>query len=161
MRVGPTLKKLQKTYGKNIRFVYKHFVVHPTRATLPAQAACAAQRQRKFMKMYDAIFSMYGQYSQAQLDKHARKIRLNMKKFHKDMTTHCKTRVQAERVEMAKFGTRGAPSFFINGRYLSGNRPFSHFKVLVDEVLAKAKRSRIRPSQYYKKVIMTLGKPSL
>ena len=41
MKVGPTLQALQEQYGNDLKVVYKHFVVHPGSATVPALAACA------------------------------------------------------------------------------------------------------------------------
>ncbi|GBE57070.1 hypothetical protein BMS3Bbin16_01285 [archaeon BMS3Bbin16] len=35
------------------------------------------------------------------------------------------------------FGVSGTPTFFINGRKLSGSQPFSAFKTIIDEELAK------------------------
>jgi protein-disulfide isomerase len=37
-----------------------------------------------------------------------------------------------------KLGVTGTPSFFINGRYLSGAQPFANFKRYIDEELEKS-----------------------
>jgi protein-disulfide isomerase len=34
-----------------------------------------------------------------------------------------------------KLGVRGTPAFFVNGRFLSGARPFEDFQQLIDEEL--------------------------
>jgi protein-disulfide isomerase len=34
-------------------------------------------------------------------------------------------------------GVTGTPSFFINGRFLSGAQPFSSFKKVIDEEISK------------------------
>ena len=44
-----------KDYPKDLKVVYKHFVVHPQLATIPALAACAADKQGKFHKMYELM----------------------------------------------------------------------------------------------------------
>src|SRR5690606_2182796 len=47
-KVRPTLNGLQEKYGKDIKIVYKHLIVHPQVATTPALAACAGHRQGKY-----------------------------------------------------------------------------------------------------------------
>ena len=37
--------------------------------------------------------------------------------------------------EGSKFGVRGTPAFFVNGRFLSGNQPFTAFAKIIDEEL--------------------------
>ena len=39
--------------------------------------------------------------------------------------------------QASKLGVTGTPSFFINGRYLSGAQPFANFKRLIDAALEK------------------------
>ncbi len=39
--------------------------------------------------------------------------------------------------QASKLGVTGTPAFFINGRFLSGAQPFSSFKRVIDEELAK------------------------
>jgi protein-disulfide isomerase len=36
-----------------------------------------------------------------------------------------------------KLGVSGTPSFFVNGRFLSGAQPYASFARLIDEELAK------------------------
>jgi protein-disulfide isomerase len=35
-----------------------------------------------------------------------------------------------------QLGVNSTPSFFVNGRFLSGAQPFAAFQALIDEVLA-------------------------
>ena len=37
-----------------------------------------------------------------------------------------------------RFGVTGTPAFFVNGRFLSGAKPFSEFKVIIDQELKKS-----------------------
>ena len=46
------------------------------------------------------------------------------------------------RTRRAKFGARGTPAFFINGRPLSGAQPFDAFKEVIDEEIANARQAR-------------------
>lgn len=164
-RVRSTITSLRKRYGRNLRVVYKHFVVHPTRATRASLAACAAHRQSKFKAMYDRIFSNYGRLSDRDMEAHARALGLNLRQFRRDMSgAVCRRRITADRSELAALGVAGVPAFFINGRYIAGNRPYSHFSKLIDEELAKARaaiRSGVPMRRYYKRMILRRGRKTL
>lgn len=56
-KVRPTMDEIKKKYGKDVRFVYKQFVVHPQVATSTALAACAAHKQGKFIQMDEQLWS--------------------------------------------------------------------------------------------------------
>ncbi len=39
--------------------------------------------------------------------------------------------------QAASLGVTGTPGFFVNGRFLSGAKPFAAFKTVLDEELAR------------------------
>jgi len=167
-RVRPTLDELRKRYGKDLRIVYKHYIVHPDTATVPAHAACAAAKQGKFAPMYEAIFTKgFQQNRELGRDKMlelARSLRLKMRKFKADMDSQeCKDRVINDQAAMAKIGVRGTPAFFINGRFLSGAQPVDRFTTVIDEELAKATQAIAAgtPQKRYYESIVAAGKTSL
>jgi len=162
MRVSATIDQLEKNYGNKLRVVYKNYVVHPTRATVPALAACAAHHQGRFLAMYRLIYGNFGQTTKAQMERYARKLGLNMRKFKRDMKgNQCKTRLRTDQLDLARVGARGTPSFFINGRFLGGNRPYVHFKKLIDEELKKARKSGIPRAKYYSRAVLAAGRKRL
>ncbi|MCG8417317.1 MAG: DsbA family protein [Proteobacteria bacterium] len=136
------MEQLLKDYGNDLKIVYKHYVVHPQTATLPAQASCAAHKQGKFLEMEKLIwekgYDAGRNFSQDNLDKMATELALNMDKFKADMKGECTQIVRKDQRELAQVGARGTPAFFINGRFLSGARPIDHFKKIIDEELKKA-----------------------
>ena len=89
MKVGPTIEQLVKDYPKDVKVVYKHFVVHPQHATTPALAACAAHRQNKFAKMEKLIwekgFNANRNLSKENMVALAKEAGLNMDQFQKDL----------------------------------------------------------------------------
>ena len=165
-RVEDTLRALKKRYGKDIRFAYKHYIVHPQQATLPAQAACAAAKQGKFVRYKNLLWKQAYEprdFGKDNLERLARLLRLRMKRFRKDMKT-CKSRVTADQGELAKLGVRGTPAFFINGRFISGAQPQHVFEALIDEELAKAKarvKSGTKRKDYYSQWVLSTGKREL
>ena len=78
-------------------------------------------------------------YWQHKFDWRAQERKLNrFDQFKTDVgSASVKARVSADQSEAAKLGVSGTPSFFINGRYLSGAQPFEEFKKRIDEALAK------------------------
>jgi protein-disulfide isomerase len=169
MKVGPTLDQLLKDYPKDIKIVYKHFVVHPQLATIPALASCAADKQGKFYEMYNLIwekgFNAGRNLSQENMEKLAGEAGLKLDKFKADMEGDCKKTIREDQQQMASVGVGGTPAFFVNGRFLSGARPIEQFKALIDEELKKANerigKEGTTAANYYQKWIMEKGKKSL
>jgi len=162
-KVWDTVEDLRKKYGADLRVVYKSFVVHPKVATLAAQAACAAAHQGKFHEMAELLWTKAFDaraFDEANIDAIAKAAKLDMKRYHADVTGPCPTEVAAENAEMAKFGVGATPSFFINGRYLAGALPEEEFAALIDEELAKAKiaiEGGVKADSYYETQIVDKG----
>jgi protein-disulfide isomerase len=164
-RVRPTLDQLQKDYRGELRIVYKHFIVHPQTATEAALAACAAGKQGKWKAMEKLLWEKAFQprdFKAAHIEKLASQAGLRMSRFRADRNGSCKELVRRDQAELSKVGTTGTPSFYINGRHLSGARPIDQFKTLIDEEMAKAKK-RIRQDRtlnrgnYYEREILNKG----
>ena len=144
--------------------VYKHYVVHPQSATLPAQAACAGHLQGKFSEMEHLIwtkgYNAGRNFSQDNLDSMAKELNLNMDKFKSDMSGPCAQTVRKDQRELSQVGTRGTPAFYINGRFISGAQQPDAFKRVIDEELKKA-NGRIAQGtpveQYYDKFVLKEG----
>jgi predicted DsbA family dithiol-disulfide isomerase len=159
---------LRKDYGDDLRIVYKSYVVHPSVATTPALAACAANRQGKFHEMYALIwtkgYDAGRNLGRPNMEKIAQEVGLDMGKFKADMDGACKTIIRKEQAEVARVGARGTPAFFINGRFLSGARPIGQFKALIDQELKKAKEriaKGTKADQYYDEWVVKKGKKTL
>jgi protein-disulfide isomerase len=169
-RVRPTLEQLEKDYGKDIKVVYKNYVVHPQVATIPAHASCAAARQGKYVEMMNLIWEKgfkanrnLGADNMVQL---ARELGLDVKKFEADMNGEdCAKKVEADQAQLAALGTRGTPAFYINGRFLSGAQPIDRFKQIIDEELKKANeriaKGEATVDNYYAKFVMEKGEKQL
>ena len=139
-RVTPTLAKIRDTYGDQVRIAFKHMPlsIHP-QAPQAHAAAEAAHRQGKFWEMHDRIFQNQRDLSIATLESHARAIGLDMEQYARDVAdASIKQKIDRDMSQASKLGVTGTPSFFINGRYLSGAQPFDNFKRLIDEAIEKA-----------------------
>ncbi|GMV39025.1 MAG: hypothetical protein AMXMBFR64_07410 [Myxococcales bacterium] len=141
-RIGPTMTKLEETYGDKLRVVFKHNPLdfHPN-ARPAALAAMAAQEQGKFWEMHDKLFANQQKLERETLDELARDLGLDMVKFKAAMDTErFDARIDADMELADKVTVRGTPNSFVNGRKLAGAVPFEAFKKLVDEELAKAQK---------------------
>ena len=148
--------------------VYKHLVVHPKNATIPAQAACAGARQNKFSEMEGLIWEKG--FAKRNLGKEnmealAAEAGLDVNRFKADMAGACVKQVANDIAEMRKVGAGGTPAFFINGRFLGGARPIDQFQKLIDEELKKA-NDRISKGQatvdnYYNEFVIKRGKKEI
>jgi len=139
-RVEPTLSQLEKDYGNDISISFKQlplpFHEHAMEA---AEAAKAAQEQGKFWQMHDKLFANQTALTRADLDKYAQEIGLDMGKYKAAMDSHkFKDAIKRDSDEAEKFGARGTPNFFINGRNLRGAQPVEAFKATIDEEIKKA-----------------------
>jgi protein-disulfide isomerase len=136
-RVGPTLKQIRETYGDQVRLVFKHLPLDMHRDAPGAHAAAeAAGRQDKFWEMHDKIFENQRELNAEKYKQYATELGLDVAQFEKDVaSSEVKARVDADKREAASLGATGTPSFFINGRYLSGARPFEAFKEIIDAEL--------------------------
>lgn len=161
-RSRETVRAIRKRYGKDVRIVHKNFLVHPGLAMVPALAACAADAQGKYQPMHEAIwekgYKANRDLSADNMMAIARSLGLNMARFERDMDSDaCTRRIAEEQSLMARIGTRGTPTFYINGRILTGAQPLPSFESLIDEELAKANeaigKQGIAQRDYYQHIV--------
>jgi protein-disulfide isomerase len=139
-RVTPTLAKIEEEYGDRVRFVFKHLPlsIHP-QAKAAHAASEAAFKQGKFWEMHDLIFANQRDLAVPTLEGHAVAIGLDMVKFRRDVQAEdVAKRINEDLEQAATLGVSGTPSFFINGKFLSGAQPFANFKRVIDEALEKS-----------------------
>jgi len=166
-RVAPVLDELIKDYRGKVRVVYLNMVVHPQ--ARPAHlAGCAAARQGKYKQFKDAFWDKgYGPYAQANDpelidDDHvvaiAKAIGLDTAKLKADMASPaCADQVKRDMDELARFHVNATPTFFINGKQVSGALPKDEFKRRIDDQLAIVEHSGVPAASYYAKVVVGTG----
>ena len=139
VRVNPTLERVTKEYGDKVRFSFKHLPLSMhSKARAAHQAAEAAHRQGKFWEMHDRIFAKPKDLSEETYLRYANEIGLDVDQYKSDFSSSSvRKKVDADLAEARKLGVSGTPSFFINGRFLSGAQPYGAFARVIDEELAK------------------------
>jgi protein-disulfide isomerase len=131
------LKQVREAYPDQVRIVFKHLPLAFHAKALPAAAAAeAAGRQGKFWEMHDKIFANQAQMAPETYAAWAKELGLDVAKFDRDRASaEVQARIDADKKEAAELGATGTPSFFINGKYTSGAKPFETFKALIDAEL--------------------------
>lgn len=139
-RVNSTVEQLQRSYGNELKVVFKHRPLpFHNRARAAALAAEAAAEQGKFWAMHDAVFANQSQLSDEDLARHAQALGLDVERWRRELLSErAQARVDADIRLAEQLGIRGTPSFLINGRLLTGAQPLASFKTLIDEELVKA-----------------------
>ncbi len=120
----PVVKRLQKTLGKKLRFVFRNFPLtqaHPY-ARIAAEAAEAAALQDKFWEMHDLLFEQQTLLKPEILPLWAKKIGLNVEQFGNDIEQAVvEKRIKEDRQSGIRSGVNGTPTFFINGTRYDGS----------------------------------------
>ena len=141
-QVQPTFVDLLKRYDGKLRLVHKDLpleAIHP-QARQAAEAARCADEQGKFWSYHDKLYAGSPKLSPEELKSYAKEVRLNVDSFERCLTTRkYQAIVQKDLSEGTQLGLTGTPTFFINGREVSGNQPLDIFGAVIDEELGRAK----------------------
>jgi len=138
-KAEPVLDELRAKYGAKIRIAYLDFPLdnlHP-QARAAAEASHCALEQGKFWEFHDRLFKNDPDSSQAALNRIAKEIGMDVAAFEACSSSgKYKTPVQASVQEGSRLEVTGTPTFFINGRILTGAQPVGAFVTIIDEELA-------------------------
>ncbi len=138
-RAEPTLAKVRETYGKDVKFVFRHYPLPFHAAARPAAAATAcANEQGLFWQLHDHLFET------GELGADAMRTFLGQQSgFDGAKFDECLSAGRGEAVVAADMASAGlvqvdsTPHFFINGVRLSGAQPFEAFAAIIDTELAR------------------------
>ena len=124
----PVVKRLQKSLGKNLRFVFRNFPLtqaHPY-ALIAAEAAEAAALQGKFWEMHDLLFEQQTLLKPDLIPIWAKRMGLNLEKFAGDIKQGpVDKRIKEDRQSGIRSGVNGTPTFFINGTRYDGSPDYA------------------------------------
>ncbi len=124
----PVVKRLQKTMGKKLRFVFRNFPLtelHPY-ALVAAEAAEAASLQGKFWEMHDLLFEQQAMLKPEVISLWAERVGLNVEQFGSDIKQGVvEKRIREDRQSGIRSGVNGTPTFYINGIRYDGQSDYS------------------------------------
>ena len=141
----PIIKKLQKHFGDQLRFVFRSFPqvrVHAY-AQRAAEAAEAAGSQGKFWEMHDYLYEHQEALDVENLARAAGALGLDRVKFNREVAE----RIYADRVQRdiqsgidSEVG--GTPTIFINGVRNDDDEDFETLRTKIDEAILLGKASK-------------------
>src|SRR5690242_15959775 len=119
-----TIQILQREFGGELRFVFRHFPLtekHP-HAIQAAEAAEAAAAQGEFWSMYAMLFAHQWELVYDDLMEYAGRLGLDKTRFADALEAHRYfERVRADVATGRRHGVTGTPTFFINGHRQEGD----------------------------------------
>jgi protein-disulfide isomerase len=136
----PTIKRLMQQYNGKVRLVFHDFPLpmHP-QAPKAAEAAACAREQGKFWEMHDRMFANQQKLAISDLKAAASELGMDAAKFGSCLDSGMyAVQVQNNVAEGRKYGVSATPTFFINGRMLSGSAAYQTFSSIIDEELSRA-----------------------
>ena len=135
----PVVKRLQKSLGKKLRFVFRNFPLtqaHPY-ALIAAEAAEATALQGKFWEMHDLLFERQTLLKPEILPLWAKTIGLNVEQFENDINQDLvQKRIKEDRQSGIRSGVNGTPTFFINGTRYDGSPDYGSLLAALESELA-------------------------
>jgi protein-disulfide isomerase len=143
-RAYPIVKRVQKHFGKGLRFVFRNFPLsnmHP-QAESAAETAEFAGAHGKFWEMHDGLFEnqerlggpLYLELAQAMsLSAEQLQQALEEGKYQK--------RVRADFSTGVRSGVNGTPTFFINGKRHDGPFDFESLVLAIEQELGRQRNA--------------------
>ena len=107
-------------------------------APLAHAASVAAAKQGRFWEFHDKLFANQRNLKIEAFRNYAQEIGLDVSQFEKDLNDPATKKViDADKSEASTLKVSGTPGFFVNGRFLSGAKPFAEFAKLINAGLAR------------------------
>lgn len=140
-RAQATQARLLSRYGKKIKLVHRDFpsdTLHPDARNAHEAARCANE-QGKFWEYHDLLYTNAPKARPEDLRAYAKQVGLKVPRFKQCLTSgKYKGPVQKDVDEGTRLGITGAPTFFVNGRVLSGAHPLETFVGIIDDELTRS-----------------------
>lgn len=138
-RAAETINQIKKKYGSKVNVVFKQYPLpFHSQAKMAANAALCAheQKPKAFWMMHDKMFADQSALGNDSLIKTAKAIGLKEGDFKKCLESK-KFFPQIEKdIEQGKdLNVKSTPTFFVNGKLVTGAQPIEVFSELIDQEL--------------------------
>jgi protein-disulfide isomerase len=135
-QIAPDLLKAEADYKGKIKIVFKDMPLpmHP-HAQKASEAAHCAGAQNKYWEYHDYLFNSK-ELEVPQMKADAKTLGLDVEAFDKCLDSGATASVVKTNLDEAiDLGLSGTPSFFLNGRFVSGSLSYDQLRQLLDEEL--------------------------
>jgi protein-disulfide isomerase len=128
-------KVLERYQGK-VKFIHRDFLLGRPRSLAVARAAMCVGDQGKFWEYRHDLLSTPGDWSDQDLEGRAARMGLRLPEFRSCLASdrHDKA-ILASSEEGQKLGVSGTPTFFVNGRRMTGVRSEAQFEEIIQAEL--------------------------
>lgn len=160
-RVESTLAQLRERYPEDVRVVVQQLPLafHKHAFDAAVAAECAAE-QGQFWPLHDRLFERQRELSDQRPPAAFAEGIEGLRRSALERCTaseRARAKVTEDQRLAERFGVRGTPSFFINGRFLSGAQPLERFAEAVERELTTARVSGIARGEYYRRAVLEKG----
>ncbi len=138
----PVVKRIQKTLGDDLRFVFRNFPItnaHPM-AQWAAETAEAAAAQDRFWPMHDFLYENQRRFGEDQVfTQFESKLHLDVSRIARELAQHSHLpRIEEDFSSGVRSGVNGTPTFFINGLRYDGPPEFGDLVAALREAKKSA-----------------------
>ena len=135
-RAQEVVDKVVAANPKTLRFVHRDFLLGRPRSLAVAKAALCAGDQGKFWEFRGSLLTQPGDWSDAYLNQRAAALGLKPEPFNACLaSTKYEAQIQASSADASNLGVTGTPTFFINGRRMTGVRSVEQLQEAIDAEL--------------------------
>lgn len=144
-RVEPTLREVEQRYGNDVRILFRNnplpFHTHAMLAHEFALAVEDVAGDQAFWQFTELVFANRSAMERSDLEAHVRTVGANLRRVRRLVDRHAhQARIEQDQGLARNIGAAGTPTFFINGRKLTGAQPIDAFVRLIDEVKLQAEQ---------------------
>lgn len=120
----PIIKRIQKHFGKRLRFVFRNFPIvesHPN-AGIAAMTAEFAAKYNKFWEMHDILYEHQDALDLPDLLSYAKSLGLSISELQQAIENETfADKIKNDFMGGVRSGVNGTPGFFINGHFHNGS----------------------------------------
>ncbi len=140
-RTFSTIREIGTKYSDRVKIIFRNYPVITENSVDLALAAHCAGAQGKFWEMHDALYLYQGITSREDIVALAERIGVDRNELIDclDAQTYLPL-ISADAADAEALGITGTPTWFINGRRLSGDVPRTYFLNIIDEMLQSSPR---------------------
>jgi protein-disulfide isomerase len=137
-QIEPDIQRLNKEFQGKLKFAFRDFPLPMHRqAQKAAEAAHCAEAQGQFWEFHDSLFAGdVSRLGEADLKSRAGVLKLDQKRFDQCLESgEQAARIRQDLAAGQALGLTGTPSFFVNGRFVSGAVGYDTLHDLVEREL--------------------------
>lgn len=141
-RAHPIIQRVQKHFGKRLRFIFRNFPLGElhSHAMAAAETAEFAGSHGKFWEMHDLLFDNQARLGEALFVELANTLKLSATALQKALEERTfEARVRADFSGGIRSGVNGTPTFFINGHRHDAS---FEFETLVSAIQGAMRREK-------------------